>query len=130
MFVSLGTSKQLADFLKLNPLVDSEFALIDDSPDRDAYLAMGFGKLGDVKPDKVEMKKPGFSTKQWLSYLSNVIKLSPIPKDQKFGEVPQGVLQLGGTFVVSGDEVVYQWADPVPGAHPEVEDVLKAAGVP
>lgn len=45
----------------------------------------------------------------------------------KFGEVPEGVLWTGGTFVVQGNEVIYQWTDTVPGNHPVVEDVLTAA---
>ena len=42
---------------------------------------------------------------KWLSYLRNVASLSPVPKDMKFGEVPQGVRVLGGTYAVDGDEV-------------------------
>jgi hypothetical protein len=45
----------------------------------------------------------------------------------KFGEVPEGVLWTGGTFVVQGNEVLYQWTDTVPGNHPVIDDVLKAA---
>ena len=45
----------------------------------------------------------------------------------KFGEVPEGVLWTGGTFVVQGSEVVYQWTDTVPGNHPVIEDVVNIA---
>lgn len=45
----------------------------------------------------------------------------------KFGEVPEGVLWTGGTFVVQGSEVLYQWTDTVPGNHPVIDDVLTAA---
>ena len=111
-------------------LSQGAFLFVDDSPERDAYTGQGFGKIGDVKPETSEMSKPGFTPSQWWSYLSNVMSLSPVPKDIKFGEVPQGVLQLGGTFVIEGDDVTYAWADPIPGQHPEPEDVLTAAGVP
>ena len=45
----------------------------------------------------------------------------------KFGDVPEGVLYTGGTFVVQGDNVVYQWTDTIPGNHPVIEDVVKSA---
>ena len=45
----------------------------------------------------------------------------------KFGEFPEGVAWTGGTFVIQGDEVLYQWTDTVPGNHPIVEDVVKIA---
>lgn len=55
--------------------------------------------------------------------LTNLFLL--VPKDMKFGEVPEGVLWTGGTFVVQGNEVVYQWTDTVPGNHPVIADVLR-----
>lgn len=45
----------------------------------------------------------------------------------KLGEIPEGVLWTGGTFVVQGDEVIYQWTDTLPGNHPVIEDVIKQA---
>jgi hypothetical protein len=45
----------------------------------------------------------------------------------KFGEVPEGVLRLGGTFVVKGDKVLYQWNDRLPGDHPDIQEVLEIA---
>ena len=65
---------------------------------------------------------------KWLSYLRNVATLSPVPKDMKFGEVPQGVRVLGGTYAVDGADVTFAHADEVPGATPEIETVLKAVG--
>ena len=45
----------------------------------------------------------------------------------KFGEVPEGVLWTGGTFVVQGNQVLYQWTDTVPGNHPDIASVLNEA---
>jgi hypothetical protein len=42
-------------------------------------------------------------------------------------QVPTGVLRLGGTFVVRDDRVVYAYADPLPGAHPNVDEVVAKA---
>ena len=45
-------------------------------------------------------------------------------------DVPPGVLQLGGTFLVKGGRVARAWADPLPGAHPAVADVVAEAVAP
>mmetsp|Transcript_36640 Transcript_36640/g.85634 ORF Transcript_36640/g.85634 Transcript_36640/m.85634 type:complete len:85 (-) Transcript_36640:283-537(-) len=62
-----------------------------------------------------------------MRYFGNVMRVSPIPEGMKFGEVPEGVLRLGGTFVVRGDDVAYQWNDRLPGDHPDLEEVFAAA---
>ena len=97
-----------------------------------AYEAAGFGVVGDdEEASKAAAKEvnfnPGLGPQEWWNYLTSTAALAPIPKDLKFGEVPQGVLRLGGTFVVSGDgEVLFAHADRLPGDHPEVEKVLAA----
>jgi len=63
----------------------------------------------------------------WWKYITNVGKLSPIPNDMKFGDIPEGVLRLGGTFVIKDDEVLYQWSDRLPGDHPIIKDVFDIA---
>ena len=125
--VSLGTAEQLKTFLELNPEIPSDIAFVDDSDDFALYDACGFGKFTDAKPEKVDLKPTNFSFKDWLAYLGNAGKLAPIKKGQK--GVPEGVLRLGGTFVLAGDDVEYAWADALPGAHPEIADVLKAVGI-
>lgn len=129
-FVSVGDAVKLNAFLDKNPELDRSKFFVDDSAERDAYASTGFGLIGSTVPTSTEVKPPGFSWKRWFDYITSVMSLSPVPKDLKFGQVPQGVLQLGGTFALDGDEVTFAWADPIPGQHPEVEDVLKAAGVP
>lgn len=96
----------------------------------DAYKAAGFSRFDQVDKEAVKnikMTAPDLGWKGWLSYFSNVGKVSPIPKDMKFGEVPEGVLWTGGTFVVQGNEVIYQWTDTVPGNHPDVNAVVEIA---
>ena len=73
------------------------------------------------------MGAPELGFKGWFNYFSSVGKVSPIPKDMKFGEVPEGVLRLGGTFVVSGNEILYRWSDRLPGDHPDIKKVLNIA---
>jgi hypothetical protein len=125
LFVSIGDQKKLETFLELNPEIPRDTVFGDDY-DFQAYNAVGFGKFTDLsEKDKkdITMRKPEISLKTWWKYLTNVIKLSPIDRDNP--GIPEGVLRLGGTFVIQGDDVVYQWNDKIPGDHPEPEDVLR-----
>lgn len=119
-------------FLDLNPLVPRRSLYVDDSPDFAAYATAGFGKIGDnddLKMSDIQMKAPQLGFGGWWRYLTNVAALSPVPSDLKFGQVPEGVLRLGGTFVIDGDEVLYAHADSFPGDHPAIADVLRAARI-
>lgn len=95
-----------------------------------AYKNVGFKSFLDTDKEeakKVKMSAPDLTFKQWMSYFGSASKVTPIPEDMKFGQVPEGVLRLGGTFVVDGDEVVFQWSDRVPGDHPDLEEVVGIA---
>mmetsp|Transcript_19647 Transcript_19647/g.41072 ORF Transcript_19647/g.41072 Transcript_19647/m.41072 type:complete len:90 (-) Transcript_19647:158-427(-) len=83
----------------------------------------------NINPKDVKLTPPK-GVNPW-KYLKNVMSLSPVDTStMKFGDIPEGVMRLGGTFVLSKavdgtiDEI-YRWEDKVPGDHPEVEDVLK-----
>ena len=115
-------------FLELNPNVPEERIFVDNSKTFEAYKAVGFGKLTDADAStKPKMKPPGFSVKEWWKYITNVVALSPIDPNEKLTGPPEGVLRLGGTFVLKGTDIVYAWADALPGAHPDPEDVVQAA---
>ena len=128
--MSIGDKEKLGKFLNLNPAVPRELAFVDGY-ELEAYAAAGFGSFGQgATPDATKaatrnMKPPGFGTKQWWSYLTNVASLSPIPTGLKFGEVPQGVLRLGGTFLVREDEVIFAHSDKIPGDHPNIDTIMK-----
>lgn len=95
-----------------------------------AYEAAGFGKFTDTDSEtakQVKLEAPDLGIKGWMGYFGTVGKVSPIPKNMKFGEIPEGVLRLGGTFVVKGDDILYQWSDRLPGDHPEIKEVLSVA---
>lgn len=96
----------------------------------DAYKKVGFKSFTEMDKEavkEVKMTAPNLSLQEWIGYFSNVGKVTPIPKGMKFGEVPEGVLRLGGTFVVKGDKVLYQWNDRLPGDHPDIQEVLEIA---
>lgn len=123
LFVSIGDTQKLIKFLELNPSVPRQSMFVDGY-EFDAYNAVGFGSLGDKVEGDIEMTAPelgGFGG--WWKYLSNVMSLSPV-EPGKSG-IPEGVKRLGGTFVVKGDDVIYQWNDKVPGNHPDLADVMK-----
>lgn len=133
IFISIGDEEKLGVFLDKNPKVPRESAFVDGY-DFDAYKTAGFGRFDeqdqdDAKAAMKNMKAPELEggIKGWWNYLSSAGKVSPIPKYMKFGEVPEGVLRLGGTFVVKGDKILYRWSDRVPGDHPNIEEVIEIA---
>lgn len=132
IFVSIGDADKLNTFLDANPWMPRSKMFVDDYS-FDAYRAAGFGRFDEVDKESDAVKNfkmtapelGGF--KDWMNYFGVVSKVSPIPKNMKFGEVPEGVLWTGGTFVVQGDDVVYQWTDTIPGNHPVIGDVMNIA---
>lgn len=131
IFVSIGDDEKLNVFLEKNPEIPRDQAFVDDYS-FGAYEAAGFGRFDDADKEAAKeamenMEAPDLGLGGWWKYLSSAAKVSPIPKDMKFGEVPEGVLRLGGTFVVDGDKILYRWSDRLPGDHPDIENVLKIA---
>jgi len=128
--VSIGDADKLNTFLNANDWMDRDRMFVDDYS-FDAYRAAGFGRFDQVDKEavkNVKMTAPelgGFG--EWMNYFSIVGKVSPVPKDLKFGEVPEGVLWTGGTFVIQDNSVLYQWTDTVPGNHPIIEDIVEIA---
>lgn len=134
LFISVGQPEQLAKFLELNDAeLSNAIALVDDSPDFAGYRAAGFNQmLGEKQLEKPPDFKPpkNMGPGKWFSYMKNVGTLAPVPKDGslKFGDVPPGVKVLGGTYAIDGDAVTFSHQDEVPGATPEIEEVLAAVG--
>ena len=118
-------------FLDLNPLVPRKSLFVDDSPTFDAYASAGFKNIGETgTATATALTAPKLSAGAWWRYLTNVAGLSPIPDDLKFGEIPEGVLRLGGTFVIDAeDKVSFAHSDKFPGDHPAIADVLRAASI-
>lgn len=129
IFISIGDTEKLNTFLSANEWMPRDQMLVDDY-NFDAYRAAGFGRFDQLDKESVKdvkMAAPDLGWKAWFTYFSNVSKISPIPKDIRFGEIPEGVLWVGGTFVLDGNDVLYQWNDQVPGNHPNIKDVLNTA---
>lgn len=131
LFVSIGDAGKLNKFLDLNPSIRRSDAFVDDYSFA-AYEGAGFKSMDMANTDAAKeaaksLKPPGLDMQTWFKYLTNVASLSPIPGQMKFGEIPEGVMRLGGTFVVDADNVVFQWSDKIPGDYPDVEDVVRTA---
>jgi len=128
IFISIGDEEgeKLSLFLEKNPRIPKSTILTDNYA-FNAYKAMGFGKIGDDKEAMkgAKMKAPE-GVNMW-SYMSVAGKLAPIPKSLKFGQIPEGVLYLGGTFAIDGNRFAYTRFDPVPGDHPDPAQVLSEA---
>jgi len=129
LFVSIGDDEKLSKFLELNPYVPKDQMFVDDY-NLEAYNAVGLKKFTDMPKDvikDVKMTAPDLEggIKGWWKYMTNVAKLAPVDKNKP--GIPEGVLRLGATFVVSKNNVVYQWNDRVPGDHPDLEKVLETA---
>lgn len=132
IFVSIGDEKKLRTFLEKNPTIPSESMFVDKSETFETYNNVGFTtKFTDTSPDdakQVSLRPPNLSFQEWFTYLTTVGKVSPIPtKIELGGGVPEGVLRLGGTFVIKGNAIVYQWNDRLPGDHPNIDDVVSIA---
>ena len=131
LFVSIGDQDKLRLFLEKNPKVSREQIFVEDY-EFGAYKSAGFGRFDeqaeDVQKEGMKnMKAPELGFKGWFDYLSVTAKLAPIPDDMKFGEIPEGVLRLGGTFVVKGNSIIYRWSDRLPGDHPDIANVKTIA---
>lgn len=127
LFVSIGDAEKLNIFLDANPEVTKESCFVDGY-EFNAYKSMGLQNIGDdksIKMEDVKLEAPDLGFSGWWKYMTSMMKISPIPKEGvKFGEVPEGVLRLGATFVFDGDEIIYEYRDKVPGDHPQPSDVL------
>ena len=100
---------------------------MDESRTFDLYEAAGFGKIGDVA-NPSQMPAPPIRPRAVVQVPRHVIALAPIRKDEKLTGPPEGVLRLGGTFAVDGENITYAHAEELPGTSPEVRDVMRASG--
>jgi len=131
VFISVGTQEKAEKFLEINPKVPRSLFFVDDTENFEAFAVTGFGSIGEAMPE-MRFAPPGMDPFQWLQYLANFFFLTPLKTDANGlpkAEVPEGVLKLGGVFVLEGDDIVYAYAEPVPGQHAPIKDVLAAAGV-
>lgn len=126
LFVSVGDSEKLKRFLELNRNIPRDQAFVDDNSVQ-AYESIGLAsmELGKELPEGVEVGAPNLGgVLGWWKYMRNVMDLSPVePGARTFSE---GFKQLGGTFIIDGNDVIYEWNDRCPGDTPMPDDVMDA----
>mmetsp|Transcript_18716 Transcript_18716/g.54121 ORF Transcript_18716/g.54121 Transcript_18716/m.54121 type:complete len:135 (+) Transcript_18716:112-516(+) len=126
--ITVGTPAKLRRFLEVNPTIPQDRIFVDDSDGYEVYKAMGFGKLTDGIPDKIEtlqLRIPGFDLGSAFNYLTNVAWLAPV---RSLSEgVPEGVTLLSGTFAFTKERMLHASSDRVPGDYAAPRDVLDDA---
>lgn len=131
----MGDAEKLNNFLELNPKIARDMIFVDGANGLTtfpAYDAAGLGSLDNLMKDqektKDASKKIGAPNlggpRAWFKYIRNVTRVSPIGRDGS----TEGVKRLGGQFVLNGNDVVYAYADPLPGVEAPVEELVAAAG--
>mmetsp|Transcript_4776 Transcript_4776/g.7262 ORF Transcript_4776/g.7262 Transcript_4776/m.7262 type:complete len:102 (+) Transcript_4776:753-1058(+) len=62
-----------------------------------------------------------------IQYVTHVLPLAPVEGTLNWLDLPEGGLRNGGTLVIQGDNVIYQWSDTIPSDVPDVQEVLQIA---
>ena len=129
----MGNAGQLQEFLASNPSVPRD-SMFGDTLDRMSYKNLTLPLISELDSEVAkdaagQLSAPqGLGMKDWWNYFRSAIKLSPIDREtQKLGQIPEGVLQLGGTFLLLNDDIIYQWNDQLPGNTPDLQEVLDVA---
>lgn len=124
LFVSVGDCGKLQTFLQLNRNIPRKQAFVDDSSLLQAYESIGLGSMEFGKSVDSDVAAPKLGgVRGWWKYMRSVEELTPVEVgSRKFAE---GVKQLGGTFIIDGDEVIYEWNDRFPGDTPVPRAVLE-----
>mmetsp|Transcript_34150 Transcript_34150/g.72769 ORF Transcript_34150/g.72769 Transcript_34150/m.72769 type:complete len:150 (-) Transcript_34150:344-793(-) len=133
IFVSIGTPEKLATFLELNPHVPRESILVDGYDHR-LYKSLGFSrfdKVGINGAKEIDATKLfrflGLGPGGLWNYATRFLEMAPVEGEVDWSDLPEGGLRNGGTLVVKGDDVVYQWSDTIPSDVPDVAEVVRIA---
>jgi len=117
----------------MNPCVPRGGILVDDF-DHALYKELGFGRFdeadvgwSDVTRATKLLRFANLGAGNLLNYATKGLGLAPVEGRLDWRNLPEGGLRNGGTLVVNGDDVVYQWSDKIPGDVPDVNDVLNRA---
>jgi hypothetical protein len=109
----------------MNPTIPRDKIFVDDLT-FPAYDALGFGKFGLDKEHRRYANRVQFpkinNIFKWWQYVTSIPIIGPF-QEGEYG-IPEGGLKLGGTFIVKGDDIVYEWRDKLPGDLPNPSDVL------
>ncbi len=133
IFISIGTPAKLETFLELNSCVPRNSILVDDYEHR-LYKQLEFSRFDEVNSDQVK----DISGKKLLrffdlgvgnlwNYATRALEMAPVEGNVNWGDLPEGGLRNGGTLVVKGEDVIYQWSDTIPSDVPDIGEVVDVA---
>lgn len=125
IFISLGDATQLQRFCNLNPTVACDMVLVEDY-NLQVYQNIGLDSLGSgTMPKDLQLQAPTLNAISWWQYLTNVMSLSPMPSKTVTNEQAMAtVSQLGGTFVVNGNNILFQQQERIPGDAANLTQVM------
>lgn len=133
IFISIGTPSKLETFLELNPCVSRDSILVDGY-NQSLYKQLGFSRFDEVGFDQagdIDAKKLftffNLGIGNLWKYATRFVDMVPTEGNVDWTNLPEGGLRNGGTLVVKGDNIIYQWADTIPSDVPNIVDVVEIA---
>jgi len=133
IFVSIGTSEKLETFLEMNSCVPRDGILVDDY-DHTLYKKLEFSRFDEAElvwSDTLKASKllqfTNIGVANLLNYTTNALRMAPVKGRVDWRSLPEGGLRNGGTLIVNGEDIVYQWSDKIPSDVPNVNDILNMA---
>jgi len=131
--VSIGTPEKLQTFLELNPWVPRESILVD-TYDHTLYKKLGFSRFDEASPEELKeidgsklLRFINLGIGNLWNYATKSLSLSPLEGSVNWLDLPEGGMRNGGTLVVKGEDIIYQWSDTIPSDVPNVQDVRDVA---
>jgi len=133
IFVSIGTSEKLETFLEMNSCVPRDGILVDDY-DHTLYKKLEFSRFDEAElvwSDTLKASKllqfTNIGVANLLNYTTKALTMAPVKGRVDWRSLPEGGLRNGGTLIVNGEDIVYQWSDKIPSDVPNVNDILNMA---
>lgn len=120
--------------MEKNPNIPKESILVDDY-EHLLYKNLGFDRFDENLGQKIskvdKVKLLGFFQHLKLGrlwqYAFNFLDLAPVEDAVNWLDLPEGGLRNGGTLIVKGEGIIYQWSDSIPSDVPDVDDVIRIA---
>ena len=117
----------------MNSCVPRDGILVDDY-DHTLYKKLEFSRFDEAElvwSDTLKASKllqfTNIGVANLLNYTTNALTMAPVKGRVDWRSLPEGGLRNGGTLIVNGEDIVYQWSDKIPSDVPNVNDILNMA---
>ena len=105
-----------------------------DDYNHELYKQLGFSRFDELSKNeatKINATKlisfSGLGIPSLFNYATRFGDMVPIEGSVDWNNLPESGLRNGGTVVVKGDDVIYQYSDLIPSDVPNVADVVEIA---